>query len=106
MNLTLFQIEAIRGWAKHDALISEVHLFGSRAKGTAKETSDADIALRFTINNASVKGLVRMHGRRWQTELKMLTGLDVSVCHLAGMDRTPKHETAVADYGVKLFSRQ
>lgn len=106
MDLTLFQIEAIRGWAKHEALISEAYLFGSRAIGTAKEASDTDIALRFTVNNAAVKGLVKMHGRRWQNELKMLTGLDISVCHLAGMDRTPKHETAVADHGVKLFSRR
>lgn len=106
MNLTLFQIEAIRGWARHESLISEVYLFGSRAKGTATATSDTDIALRFNVANSAVTGVFRLNGERWQNELASLTGLDISLSHLAGNDITPKHEKAVADHGVKLFSRQ
>lgn len=106
MNLTIFQIEAIRGWAKHEALISEVYLFGSRAKGTATETSDTDIALRFSVANSAVTGVFMRNGERWQNELKSLTGLDISLCHLAGKDITPKHEYAIADHGVKLFTRK
>ncbi|MGE7063536.1 nucleotidyltransferase family protein [Agrobacterium tumefaciens] len=106
MQLTIFQIEAIRGWARHQPLISEVYLFGSRAKGKATEASDTDIALRFTVDNSAVTGVFRLNGERWQNELASLTGLDISLSHLAGKDITPKHEQAVADHGVKLFSRQ
>ena len=105
MQLTLFQIEAIRGWARHEPLISEVFLFGSRAKGTATDESDTDLALRFTVDNSLVVGVFRRHGRKWQDDLRTLTGLDVSLSHLAGPYITPKHEAAVAEHGIKLYSK-
>jgi hypothetical protein len=45
MNLSPGQIEEIRAWATANLYISEVWLFGSRAKGSAKPDSDVDLAV-------------------------------------------------------------
>ena len=37
----------IRNWAEQDAEISKVYIFGSRARGEARDDSDLDVALEF-----------------------------------------------------------
>ena len=39
--------EIIASWASKDPEIYKVHIFGSRAKGSARDDSDIDIAIEF-----------------------------------------------------------
>lgn len=105
MSLTIQQKKAIRAWAKKQPLIAAAYLFGSRAKGTARPDSDADIALRLSVPDEQVKSAFILLGEEWQFDLSELIGLKVSIAHLAG-DLTPIHETAVLDHGIRIYSRK
>ena len=45
MDLTRKQQKEIRAWAKRTLCITEVRLFGSRAKGSSYSKSDVDLAV-------------------------------------------------------------
>ncbi len=106
MNLTLDQKRAFRTWARNEPLIKEVYLFGSRAKGTAKQESDVDIAIRFTLPNALVSAAFSQIGPVWQSVLIQMTGLSVGLAHLAGDEITPIHEAAVREHGIRLYPQR
>jgi predicted nucleotidyltransferase len=83
---------------------SRTGLFGSRAKGTAREDSDADIALEFFAQDNEVTRLFLLNGDGWQDDLRRRTGLEVNIAHLAGIF-TPMHCQAVAEDGVELYRK-
>lgn len=106
MNLTLDQKRAFRIWARNEPLIREVYLFGSRAKGTARPDSDADIAVRFNVADSQVAHVFSINGPLWQQILCEMTGLKVALAHLAGDEISPNHEAAVREHGIRLYPQR
>jgi len=45
IGLTKAQTMALAEWARNNAFVSEMRVFGSRAKGCAREDSDLDIVI-------------------------------------------------------------
>jgi predicted nucleotidyltransferase len=50
VDLAKHELSAIARWAEQTPWISEIRLFGSRAKGTAHPDSDIDLAVTVTSN--------------------------------------------------------
>jgi predicted nucleotidyltransferase len=72
MDLTEQQVREIRKWAQRAApYVETVHLYGSRAKGSARPDSDVDLA-----STASVGNYVRF-ADEWQRDLSDALKLDV-----------------------------
>lgn len=69
IGLTKAQTMALAKWARDNPYLSELRVFGSRAKGCAREDSDLDIAI--TAEDAHYFNLVA----KWEAELSELTGL-------------------------------
>ncbi len=106
MNLSLNARRAIRTWARHEPLVKEVWLFGSRAKGNARDDSDVDVAIRFNADDRDVVALFSNHGRQWQDKLCAETRMRVALAHLAGDEISPTHEAAIRDHGIRLYPQR
>jgi predicted nucleotidyltransferase len=72
-GITQSQREAITRWAERNTCISEVRVFGSRAKGCARIDSDLDIAITTSDTN------YHFFSQGWQDELAEITGLHARV---------------------------
>jgi predicted nucleotidyltransferase len=71
-------------WAGQQPEIRALHVFGSRAKGTASRFSDLDIALEID-GPAEECLLVFLDNReQWRGELSVLTGIPVKDLELCG----------------------
>ena len=76
MQLTDKQVEIIQEWAATTRYVREVRLFGSRAKGSPKPTSDIDLAITVDGNTAgTILGNWYVEGKRWQPQLTTLAWL-------------------------------
>ena len=73
MDLSAEQVEAICAWAHETSQVSEVRLFGSRAKGCSKPNSDIDLAV-----TASIGGYWNLV-HKWEKHLSEQTGLTVNI---------------------------
>ena len=69
IGLTRAQITTLAEWARDNAYLSELRVFGSRAKGCARDDSDLDIAI--TAEDVHYFNLAA----KWEAELCELTGL-------------------------------
>jgi predicted nucleotidyltransferase len=69
IGLTKAQTMALAEWARNNAFVSELRVFGSRAKGCAREDSDLDIAI--TAEDAHYFNFAA----KWEAELSKSTGL-------------------------------
>ncbi len=81
MKPTLEQIEsALRRWAELHPLIREIHIFGSRVKGTAHPESDLDLAIH-ADQRPGDSGATTVHFEQedWQAELSHLLDIPVDV---------------------------
>jgi predicted nucleotidyltransferase len=78
MDLSNEQVEAICAWARETPQVSEVRLFGSRAKGRSKPGSDVDLAV-----TASIGGYWNL-ADKWEKRLSEDTGLTVHIRDYAG----------------------
>jgi predicted nucleotidyltransferase len=78
MNLSDHQVEAIRAWAEGNPYVTQVRLFGSRAKGTARGDSDADLALTIPGTKGETPlGILVGEKSGWERSLSIITGLQV-----------------------------
>ncbi|MGH9550890.1 MAG: nucleotidyltransferase family protein [Terriglobales bacterium] len=69
IGLTRAQIKVIAKWAKKNSYLTDLRVFGSRAKGCARKDSDLDIAI--TADDDHYFNLAA----KWEAELSELTGL-------------------------------
>jgi predicted nucleotidyltransferase len=75
MQLTNKQVEIIQEWAATTRLRPRGRLFGSRAKGSPKPTSDIDLAITVDGNTAgTILGNWYVEGKRWQPQLTPFLG--------------------------------
>jgi predicted nucleotidyltransferase len=80
MDLTPEQHRAITAWAARTRCITEVRLFGSRAKGSAHIGSDIDLAVTIIGDHTGDAFSIYMCDcRDWEAELTALTGLPADV---------------------------
>lgn len=74
-------IDHLRAWAAAHDSIRELWLFGSRAKGTAREDSDVDLALSLAPpagdHDWALGAYVSLH-RKWREELAAIVGRPIS----------------------------
>jgi predicted nucleotidyltransferase len=74
------QASAIRDWARKAQYVSEVRVFGSRARNHGRIDSDVDIAITIGgADAATIRGHYFAEGPRWQKQLSEATGLRVHV---------------------------
>ena len=86
---------AVREWAKKEPLIRRVFFFGSQVKGTARPTSDLDIALEFDFADDSISiefpddphprpGLTTWckYQNQWKEKLSALLGVEAASAEL------------------------
>jgi predicted nucleotidyltransferase len=71
IDLSEEQLSAIAQWAEQTRYISEVRLFGSRAKGTSRPDSDIDVAVTIAgdIPGQTPAGLYTRFATSWREEL-------------------------------------
>ena len=72
IDLTLHEIYLIRKWADTVPEITEVRLFGSRAKGKATRTSDIDLAVTVEMldpKHGTAFGELTIQRRGWMAAL-------------------------------------
>jgi predicted nucleotidyltransferase len=62
--------EAVQAWAAGEPLIRRVYLFGSRAKGSAKENRDVDIAIFFDCQPSARTSELIQNVRVWRSALQ------------------------------------
>ena len=80
MQLTQTQISTIARWAESKSWVFEIRLFGSRARGDAREDSDIDLAVTLlSAKPGSALGTYFALGDDWQRELAALLGTHVSL---------------------------
>ncbi len=86
--LTIEQIERVLcQWAQAHPLVREIHIFGSRAKGTTHAGSDLDLAI-YADQRMGDSGATTVHFEQeaWEAELSRLLGITADVEEL-----TDKH---------------
>ncbi|WP_210257927.1 nucleotidyltransferase domain-containing protein [Xanthobacter sp. SG618] len=98
--------EAVRFWAASQPLVSEVWLFGSRAKGVSRPGSDVDLAIVISASGEGVRLAFWIENAdRWKAELSRQLGLDVSVNHLDWSRSVGIVAEAVRKDGQRLYLR-
>ena len=80
INLDDHQALAVKRWAEDARYVKEVHLFGSRARGCARDNSDVDLAITVAGSDARVAlGNYLSFRRRWEDDLSKLLRMNVHV---------------------------
>jgi predicted nucleotidyltransferase len=98
-------LTALRAWARDNASVRELWLFGSRAKGTSRPKSDVDLALALmppTDNHDWALGNYYAFDREWKQQLEHIVGRDVS---LEPMPPNSDTDAMVRKTGKLLWSR-
>jgi len=100
-------ISAVRNWAAKQPDVSEVYLFGSRAKGFAKASSDLDIALIVNPRSEHDDAFTVwfFNADRWSAELQSLVpveiDLDIGNPDISDVVVGP----AIVDHGIQIYKR-
>jgi predicted nucleotidyltransferase len=96
----------LRSWAAANESVRQLWLFGSRARGDAREESDVDIALALTPGDGQTDwalGNYFAFESEWKQQLKAIVGRDVSIGVIApGEDA----DVRVRREGVLLWARE
>ena len=82
-------LREIESWAERRNEVSEVWLFGSRAKGSARDDSDIDLALILPPENWAFANYVAF-GDKWQHSLASALGKHVSLEAINGPELVEK----------------
>ena len=91
-------------WAITEPKIQSVSLFGSRAKGKARDDSDIDLAFDvFETPNETAVGVAIAFRGRWKKYLEQKLNWSVDLFHHAPGTVTA---SAVAEHAELLFARQ
>lgn len=94
--------KAVAEWAKEKSLITAIYLFGSRAKGTARDDSDIDLAYETRASELESPFTVAFfNGKGWQQELQSLLPRPVDFQY-ADREGDEVVWPAVLDHGVRL----
>jgi predicted nucleotidyltransferase len=94
--------QAVIQWAEQTPLITSVHLFGSRAKGTARDDSDIDLAFECSPGEGGNALSVAIFNRtKWQGQLQAVLPRTVDLQY-AEPEEGEIVWPAVMDHGVKL----
>jgi predicted nucleotidyltransferase len=105
MNLTLEQQQVIMAWAERTPCISEVRLFGSRARGSAHAGSDIDLAVTIIGDHTGDAFSIYMCDCGvWEAELTALTGLPADV-ERYDREEEPRIYRFCKEASVLLYSR-
>jgi predicted nucleotidyltransferase len=75
-------LRGIQEWAQRNDIVQEVWLFGSQARGDAREDSDIDLAIVIPSPAGRTDGDLWKyfaHGDSWQTDLAAIVGRRVSL---------------------------
>ena len=91
----------IADWARGNSSVSAAWIFGSVAKGTAREDSDVDIAIQL-VRHPSAFALYLARGDEWQRHLASMIGRPVSLEALP--DEEPVRSEILAT-AISVFSR-
>ena len=89
-------------WADGKGYITRAWLFGSRAKGTARDDSDWDLALELHVQDDQQGKFFRSKLEEWNTELQKFVGLPITV-DLYYPPETPNVSAAVDEYGIQIY---
>lgn len=94
--------EAITAWAERTPLVTSIYLFGSRAKGTALDDSDIDLAFQTRADGAETAYTVAFFNKcRWKEELEAVLPRPVDLQY-ADPDEDEIVWPAVKDHGIRL----
>lgn len=98
MNLSFDRIsEAVKDFASsHDSIVA-VYLFGSVARGTARKSSDVDIAVMTLCPIPTMKRI------NWETELSNILKKDVDIVVFSQAGSLLQHQ--VLKYGTLLYEK-
>ena len=105
MDLDPKYVVALQNWAENNDSVLELWLFGSRAKGTATQHSDVDIALCLIPPKGNLdwsKGNYFALGDEWQRQLEAILGRHVS---LEAIEPGTQGNDEVRRTGVRLWAR-
>jgi len=97
--------DGLIGWARVTPAVSELWLFGSRAKGTARPESDVDIAIALMPPKQSHDFALRdylAHANEWRLKLEQIVQRHVSFTAI--VPDTPADEE-VRSTGILLWKR-
>jgi predicted nucleotidyltransferase len=98
-------VESFVKWARRHPQINRVWAIGSRAKGTAREDSDLDLALEFVPEMDCELAELIQKRKRWGRELTRRLGVLVKDIQLAN-DPGDGTYGAVQDHGVKIYEKK
>ena len=102
MNLSDETAERVAAWAASQPGISELWLFGSRARMDNRSDSDADLAIRMPGDKGQVLGVFLTVADIWQDTLEGATGMKISLRILGMHD---EFDEIVHREGVRLWAR-
>lgn len=89
-------------WANRTPLVTEVYLFGSRAKGCACDDSDIDLAYRTKPSGSdSAFTIAIFNGSAWKAELQALLPRPVDLQY-ADPDEDIVVWPAVMEHGIRI----
>jgi predicted nucleotidyltransferase len=97
--------DGLIGWARGTRAVSELWLFGSRAKGTARPDSDVDIAIALMPATGSHDWALRdylAYAKEWRPKLEQIVQRHVSLTAI--VPDTPG-DKEVRSTGVLLWRR-
>ena len=69
--------KALCAWAEQKRSVAALYVFGSYAKGSARSTSDLDIALELAPEDGEPLAELIQHAAVWKAELTEATGIRV-----------------------------
>ena len=99
-------VKQIKEWGASTPSVAAVYLFGSRARGTHRETSDLDLAILVGAPDGEHLAEFTENKRRWQRELRQrLTGVTVNIDY-AGAESDCVVAPAVAHEGVPIYVQE
>jgi predicted nucleotidyltransferase len=98
--------QSLIAWAERTNAVSELWLFGSRAKGTPRDESDVDLAVslmpRIKEHDWAFGDYVALADAKWRPELVQIVGRSISFGAITPNDKMD-HE--VRSTGVMLWKR-
>jgi predicted nucleotidyltransferase len=99
-------VRGLREWAQANGAVREMWLFGSRARGDAREQSDVDIALALMPPDGKTDWALGAYfalETEWKQQLQAIVGHDVSIEPMVPGEPS---DTRVRREGVLLWARE